>query len=70
MPDNGKLKPCDFKTRGPLVKSWLFPLLVCQQDKLARQKSSVLHSKVAMKGLGRDNHVFDTTSLIWLPDIA
>ena len=43
------------KARPTLVKSSLYPVLVCEKDKVATQKvtSLVLHSKVAMKRLGR-----------------
>ena len=36
-----------------VVNSWLCPLLVCEQDKVASWRSSALHSEVAMKGLDR-----------------
>ena len=39
------------KARRTLVKSWLCPILVCEQDKVDSWKGLVLHSKVAMKGL-------------------
>ena len=35
------------KARRTLVNSQLFPLLVCEQDKVASQKGLVVHSKVA-----------------------
>ena len=50
MSDNGKRRPYVLKVRCALAKLWLRPLLVCEQDKVTSQKSSVLHSKVAMKG--------------------
>ena len=34
-------------------KSWLCPRLACEQNKAASQKGSVLHTKVAIEGLGR-----------------
>ena len=43
------------ETQIKLVKSWLCPLLVCEQDKAASKKGSVLHTTVVMKGLGREN---------------
>ena len=53
MPDNGKRKIYVLKAIHTLAKSWLCPLLVSEQDKATRKKGSVLHSKVATKGLGR-----------------
>ena len=55
MPDNGimKIQCFESETYVTLVKSWFCPPLVCEQDKAAGQKGSVLHTKVAMKGLGR-----------------
>ena len=35
MPDNGKWRPYVLKARRSLVKSWLCPLLVPEQDKVA-----------------------------------
>ena len=40
------------KVRLILDKSWLCPLLVCEQDKVGSKKGSVLPSKVGIKGLG------------------
>ena len=48
---NEGLMPYVLKARRTLVKSWLCPLLVCEQDKVDSWKGLVLHSKVAMKGL-------------------
>ena len=52
------------KVWGKLDTLWLYPFLVCKQYKISSQKDSVLHSKVTMKGRGRDNHVFNATRLI------
>ena len=41
MSDSG-MEPHDLKARHTLVKSWLFPLLACEQDKVASQKGLVL----------------------------
>ena len=55
MLDNGSWRPHAFQSEShiKLVKSQFFSLLVCEQDKAASQKSSVLHALVAMKGLSR-----------------
>ena len=55
MLDNGSWRPHAFESEShiKLVKSQFFSLLVCEQDKAASQKSSVLHALVAMKGLSR-----------------
>ena len=41
------------KTRRTLIKLWLSPLLVREQDKTASRKGTVVHSEVLMKGLRR-----------------
>ena len=58
-----------WQVRRTLVNSWFFPLLMCEQDKVTSYTGSVLHSKVAMKGLGRrkKRHQYNIVDLF--PDI-
>ena len=45
--------PCfESETHIKLVKSLFCPLPVCEQDKAASQKGSVLHTKISIKELG------------------
>ena len=58
------MKAYDLKARGILGKSWLYLLLICKHYKVASNKGSMLHSKLVIKELGRDNYVLNTTLLI------
>ena len=60
------------KARRTLAKSWL---KVCEQDKEGTQKGLVLHSKVAMKGLGGgkkhlQQNIVDHSKLAQLAQLA
>ena len=57
-------RPQNLKARGKPNKSWLSMLLICEQEKVARQKDPVVYSEIAMKGLGIDKNDI-TTSLIY-----
>ena len=62
MPDNGRWRPHVFESEThilKLVKSWLFPVLVREQDKVARMKGSK-----GWRDLTEKRNVFNTTSLI------
>ena len=69
MYNNGKGRPYVSKARRTLFKLWLCPLLVYQQDKVATSKGSVLHAKVAMKGLGRGKKRLQHNIVDLFPDI-
>ena len=64
MPGNGKWRPYVLKVRRTLAKSWLCPLLVCEQDKVASYKGLVLILKWQWRDLVEKRSVFNTTSLI------
>ena len=67
--DNGKCGPYTLKSRRTLVKSWLCLLLLCELDKVASKKGSVLHSNVPMKGLGRRKKPLQQNIVDLFPDI-
>ena len=52
MPDNRKWRPYVSKALHFLAKSWIFPLLVREQEKVASLNGLVRHSKVAINGHG------------------
>ena len=69
MPDNGKWRPYDLKSRRTSTKSWLCQLLVCKQDKVASCKDLVFHSKVAMNRPGREKKLLQHNIVDLFPGI-
>ena len=58
------------KARRTLPKTWLCPLVVCEQDKVASWcLGLVFHSEVAMKGLGGEKKRIEHNILDLFPDI-
>ena len=65
MPDNGKRRPYVSKEIRTLVKSWLCPFLLREQDKMARQENLLVYSEVMIKGLVEEKKHNHKTSLIY-----
>ena len=70
MSDNGEWRSYVLKARRTLVKSWLFSLLLCEQDMVHSYKSLVFHCKVAMEELGGEKKHLQYNITDLFPDIS